>query len=124
LLGEARAIAAALKSKCPLCVIHKSCASAALLVAFSCDRILIAPDATMGCHPVCTSCTGNSQEMRTMATALDQATEAVLEAVQARTGKTADEIRSWFNPEKDKMFTAQEAVNVGLANGFFELPPG
>ena len=56
-----------------------------------------------------------------MATALDQATEAVLEAVQARTGKTADEIRSWFNPEKDKMFTAQEAVNVGLADGFFEL---
>jgi len=58
-----------------------------------------------------------------MATALETATEGTMQAIQARTGKPADEIRSWFSPTEDKFFSAQEAVAVGLADGFFELPP-
>ena len=61
--------------------------------------------------------------MRKMATELDLATETVLEAVQAGIEKPADEIRSWFNPRADRFFLASEAVEAGLADGFFELPP-
>jgi hypothetical protein len=57
-----------------------------------------------------------------MPIALDAAAETVLEAVQAKTGKPADEIRSWFNPEKGVFFLAGEAVKMKLADGFFELP--
>ena len=37
-------------------------------------------------------------------------------------GEAPDQIRAWFNPELDVYFTAEQAVAVGLADGFFELP--
>jgi ATP-dependent protease ClpP protease subunit len=92
-------------------------------MAFAADRILIDRQAVMACHPAITAVMGNSWRMRKTALELDAATEQVMQAVQNRTGKTADEVRSWFNPEKDVYFTAEQAVAVGLADGFFEVPP-
>jgi hypothetical protein len=48
------------------------CGSAApcchpLLIAFAAAKILIDRQATMGCHPVCPSCKGNTPDMRKMA---------------------------------------------------------
>jgi ATP-dependent protease ClpP protease subunit len=121
-LVDAKSVHDSLKGKTPLCVIHNLCASSAMLVAFAADRILIDRQAVMACHPAITAVIGNSWRLRKTALELDAATEQVMQAVQNRTGKTADEIRSWFNPERDMYFTAEQAVAVGLADGFWEVP--
>jgi ATP-dependent protease ClpP protease subunit len=123
-LVEAWKLYAALKGKTPVAIVHSCCASSALLVAFAADKILIDPQAQMGCHPVCGAVMGNSLDLRKTALQLDLATEQLVEIIKARTGQPESVVRDWLNPEKGfRFFSAQEAVNVGLADGFFELPP-
>jgi len=50
-------------------------------------------------------------------------TDDVIEAIVSRTGQPEGVVRAWFSQTEEKFFTAQEAVNLGLADGFFELPP-
>jgi len=60
--------------------------------------------------------------MRKAAIELDLATEDITQGMMERTGQPESVVRSWFNPTEDKYFTAEQAVAVGLADGFFELP--
>jgi ATP-dependent protease ClpP protease subunit len=96
--------------------------SSAVLLACACDNVLIDRQAAMAAHPALAAVVGNSLAMRKAAAELDESTAATMQAVMAKTGKTAEEIQPWFDCEKDFYFTAEEAVKVGLADDFFELP--
>ena len=76
-MEEAFKIHDALKGKTPLAIIHHSCASAAMLVIFAADKILIDRLATIVLHPAVTSVTGNSTAMLSASVALDVATEQI-----------------------------------------------
>ena len=117
-LACARRVAESLRGKTPVCYIHVLCASSAVLVAMAADRILIDKNARMACHPAIGAVMGNSLQLRNVADVLDEATASIMAEMQKRTGKSMDEIRGFFNPEQDRYFSAPEAVECGLADGY------
>jgi ATP-dependent protease ClpP protease subunit len=112
----------AVKGKAPLGIIHNICASSAVLVILACDKILIDRGASIVLHPAITCVTGNSTAMLGASVALDIETEQIIEAVIKRTGQSPDTVRSWYNkPNADTVLTAEESIQVGLCDGFYEL---
>jgi hypothetical protein len=50
--------------------------------------------------------------MRQAALELDLGTEEILQAAKAGTGQPENIVRSWFNPQADMYFSAEEAVKA------------
>jgi ATP-dependent protease ClpP protease subunit len=120
---DARRIADVLKEKrVPKCVIHGCCMSAAILISCACESVLIDSQASMAVHPVSSAVMGTSKRMREAALEMDLASEATIEAIVAKTKKSESEVRSWFSHDKTTFFSAAQAIELGLADGFFETP--
>lgn len=116
-LLEAEAIASALRSHNGhvTVVIKHVAASAATVIAMAADRILIDPDARMMIHPVSAEdVSGDAVALVAAAEALAWHSEEIAKGYAERAGGTVAEWRARMKAET--WFTAQEAVDLGLAD--------
>jgi hypothetical protein len=61
--------------------------------------------------------------LRQTALACDLVSEETLQAVSARTGKGADEVRAWFNPERGfSTLHRSKLLKSAWLDRFFDLP--
>jgi ATP-dependent Clp protease, protease subunit len=113
---EARAIATAIRQHKSEIVAHIDgvAASAATYIATAASRIEIADGAFMMVHKAWTLAYGNSTDMREVADLLDKLDASIEADYAKKTGKDADTIKQWMADET--WFTAQEAVDAGLAD--------
>jgi len=98
-------------------------ASIASLIAMAGDTVTMADNAMMMIHAPWGFAMGNAQDMREMADTLDKYAQAMAASYSARAGVDADWILSLLTDGQDHWFTAQEAVDAGLADGTSEALP-
>lgn len=117
----ASAIATALRDaqasgKTVTCKIDGICASAAVLVALACGKIMIAESAYMMIHDPMNELWGlyNATEMREMADVLDTIKAGIVAAYVTRTGLSEKECEKLMS--KSTWFTGKEAVEKGFAD--------
>lgn len=117
----ASAIATALRDakangKTVTCKIDGICASAAVLVALACGKIMIAESAYMMVHDPMSELYGlyNATEMREMADVLDTIKSGIVAAYVTRTGLSEKECEKLMT--KSTWFTGKEAVDKGFAD--------
>ena len=91
--------------------------SIASYIAMAGDEILIAEKAEMMIHPAWSFAEGNAEEMRKQADELEKMSEEIFSVYVAR-GADETVIRDYFNEER--ILTAQEAIDAGLATGILE----
>jgi ATP-dependent protease ClpP protease subunit len=96
------------------CEIDALAASAASYIAMACDTICIAENAMLMIHNPYTIAMGNADELRQTADILDKYGDNIATTYATRCGKDLDEIKQLMNVET--WFTAQEAVDAGLAD--------
>jgi ATP-dependent protease ClpP protease subunit len=95
-------------------------ASIGSVIAMACDQVLMAPGSMMMIHEGQGVCQGDADEMRKFAETLDKHSESISGFYAAKTGTPAS---SWRTQMKNETwYTAQEAVNAGLADGLTTLP--
>lgn len=95
-------------------------ASIASIIALAGDTVEIADAALFMIHDPSGMVAGSSDDMRKMADALDQHGEVLASIYAKNTGKPVDQIKALMKAET--WFTAQEAVDFGLADKCTELP--
>jgi ATP-dependent Clp protease protease subunit len=88
-------------------------ASIASVIAMAAEEIHISEAAFLMVHNAWGFAIGSADEMRTMASLLDKTTASIKDVYIARTGKSAEQIKTWMDAET--WFTAQEAVDFGFA---------
>lgn len=98
------------------CKIDGICASAAVLVALACGKIMIAESAYMMIHDPMNELCGlyNADEMREMADTLDTIKAGIVAAYVTRTGLSEKECEKLMS--KSTWFTGKEAVDKGFAD--------
>lgn len=98
------------------CKIDGICASAAVLVALACNKIMIAESAYMMIHDPMNELWGlyNATEMREMADTLDTIKAGIVAAYVSRTGLSEKECEKMMS--KSTWFTGKEAVDKGFAD--------
>ncbi len=94
-------------------------ASIASVIAMAGDVIEIAPSAMMMVHDGLGLAVGNANDHREMADLLDKVSDNIASVYAARTGGTPEEWRSTMIDER--WFTAEEAVEAGLADSILDL---
>jgi len=94
-------------------------ASIASIIALAGDTVEIADAALFMIHDPSGMVAGSSSDMRKMADALDQHGEVLASIYAKNTGKPMDQIKALMKEET--WFTAQEAINFGLADKMTEM---
>lgn len=89
-------------------------ASIASVIAMAGDRVVVQPQAMLMCHDAAGVCLGNAQDMNDMAALLDKISGNIADAYAEKAGGTREEWRTRMRAES--WFTAEEAVEVGLAD--------
>jgi ATP-dependent protease ClpP protease subunit len=89
-------------------------ASIASVIAMAADRVVVQPQAMVMIHDASGGCFGNAQDMQQMADLLDKLSDNIASAYAAKAGGTAADWRAKMLAES--WFTAQEAVDAGLAD--------
>lgn len=89
-------------------------ASAASIIAMAADEIRIAENAVMMIHDAWTSTNGGVEEHEASAQLLRAINDGAAQTYARRSGKPAEEMRDLM--AKETWFTAQEAVEIGLAD--------
>lgn len=91
-------------------------ASAASVIAVSCDRVVMPRNTSMMIHPASCLIYGNAQELRKEADALDTITEQAVQtyAEKAGTKSSADNLRKLVNEET--WLIAEECLALGLCD--------
>lgn len=89
-------------------------ASIASVIAMAGDKIVMPANSMMMIHNAWTVASGNKDQLRDIADALDKIDQVIGEVYQKRTGKTAEEITELMNAET--WFTAAEAIENGFAD--------
>lgn len=93
-------------------------ASAASFLVMAADEIRIAPGAMVMIHKAWTGLYGNADDLRKEADLLDKIDGTLVDTYAARSGKDKAVIADWMAAET--WFTAQEAVDAGLADAINE----
>jgi ATP-dependent Clp endopeptidase proteolytic subunit ClpP len=95
-------------------------ASAASFIACSADELIMAPNSELMIHRAWGMCVGNAADMTTMAEDLERLDRNIA-SVYAR--KSGTEIEGWLDAmERETWYTAEEAVEAGLADRVDEKP--
>ena len=89
-------------------------ASIASVIAMAGDKIVMPANSMMMIHNAWTVASGNKDQLRDIADALDKIDQVIGEVYQKRTGKTVEEIMDLMNAET--WFTAAEAIENGFAD--------
>lgn len=94
--------------------IYGLAASAGTTVAGGCNKIIIGETDNYLIHNASTVAWGDSKTFRRVASDLETLNNSIAFGWSKRTGKSADEIHALM--DEDKYLTAQEAVEIGLAD--------
>lgn len=89
-------------------------ASIASVIAMAGDRVVIQPQAMIMVHEAAGGCLGNAKDMQDMADLLDKISDNIAGAYAAKAGGDVAEWRQVM--VKETWFTAEEAVEAGLAD--------
>lgn len=116
----ARAMETALREHKAHIVVHIDAlaASAASFLAMAGDEIVMSKGAMMMIHNAWTITWGNAAELKATADLLEKIDGTLVETYADRSGAQADDIRAWMAAET--WFTAQEAIDAGLADKLAE----
>jgi len=119
-----RAIETALREHKARVVVHVDglAASAASFIAMAGDEIVMAAGAMMMIHKGWTWAWGNADELKATAELLDKIDGTLVQTYVARSGQTGEQVAAWLAAET--WFTAQEAVDAGLADSVAEPAKG
>ncbi|WP_059751237.1 head maturation protease, ClpP-related [Thiobacillus denitrificans] len=93
--------------------------SAASIILMAGDEIAMPANAILMIHSPWSYASGNADDLRQAADVLDVFESALLETYQARSGKTADELKTMLSEET--FMTAKEAVAHGFADRVIPL---
>lgn len=112
----AQAIVAAIRGTGAKVIAHIDglAASAATVIASAADEVEISDGAMFMIHCAWTFAIGNSADLTATATLLDKTDSVIANQYARRNGKTADEMKALM--EAETWFTAQETVDIGLAD--------
>ncbi len=89
-------------------------ASAATGIASICDELTMEPGSLFMIHNCHGLAYGNKQDLLAQAGLMDKVDAGMIDAYQAKTGKSREEIVAWMDAET--WFTAEEAVEAGFAS--------
>lgn len=97
--------------------------SAASVFPMAADEILISENATLGIHPAWLYTVGNRFALRDSAQWLETLDGQLVDTYAARTGRTVDEITTWFvgNNHDGTVFSGKQAVEYGFADAVIPL---
>ncbi len=115
-----QAMAQAIREYADDIVVHVDglAASAASYVAIAGSKVVMAPGAMLMIHDAWTFAIGNGEELRQTAALLDKIDGSIAEAYAAKSGKPAADFAALMDAET--WFTAQEAIDQGLADEIAE----
>jgi ATP-dependent Clp protease protease subunit len=117
---DGRAIASAIAAHPSQVTAHVDgyAASAASIVAIAAKQVVMAPGSFLMIHNAWTFTYGNAAELRTTADLLDKIDGSLIEDYVRASGASAEQVKAWMDAET--WFTAQEAVDAGLADSVAE----
>ena len=102
-------------------VVEGLAASAASYVAAACDELIVSPNAEVMVHNPHGICMGEAADMRQLADLLDHLADNMASIYAAKAGGTAEQWRAVMDAET--WFSAQEAVDAGLADSVLDQAP-
>lgn len=91
-------------------------ASAATIVALGADEIVMLPDSEFMIHDAWMVCVGPAADMHTAGDRLDQVSNNIAAMYARKAGGTRDEWRSIMSDADETWYSAEEAVEAGLAD--------
>jgi ATP-dependent protease ClpP protease subunit len=95
-------------------------ASIASVIAMAGDRVIMQPQSQLMIHDAMSLCVGNAADMAEMAEQLNRQSDNIAAVYASRAGGTPEQWRDRMRNES--WFTAQEAVEAGLADEVAPLP--
>lgn len=119
----AQAIVAAIRDTGAKVIAHIDgfAASAATVIASAADEVVMSDGAMYMIHCGWTMAIGNSKDMAETSDLLGKVDGVIASQYSKRSGKSVDEMKAYMDAET--WFTAQEAVDVGLADRIAENAP-
>lgn len=103
-------------------IVDGLCASAASVIAMGADTVTMVPGSQMMIHDASGLCIGNATDMETMRTRLDSLSQNIADQYAAKAGGEPADWRAAMQPES--WYTAQEAVDAGLADAVLPASKG
>lgn len=91
-------------------------ASAATIVALGADEVVMLPESELMIHDAWMICVGPAQDMHLAGDRLDQVSNNIAAMYARKAGGTRDEWRSIMTENDENWYSAQEAVDAGLAD--------
>ncbi len=99
--------------------IQGTAASAASIIAESCQHLVISPAASMMIHRASTDASGNTDVMGRTGNMLSKIDQTLVNVYQSKTGKSRDDILALMKAET--WLTAQDAVDQGFADEILDV---
>ncbi|HEX3988101.1 MAG TPA: ATP-dependent Clp protease proteolytic subunit [Verrucomicrobiae bacterium] len=112
-----------LQGRVQVCSVNNLCASAAVIIAATAKKTRVEGAAKFMLHSPKSFVFQNANGLREAANRLGDTSAAMKAILKHRTGQPDAIIDTWFDSGKDFYFTAQEAVDAGLADEIFTAPP-
>lgn len=89
-------------------------ASIASIIAMAGDKVIMPANTFMFIHDPLAVVIGDADDMRDVADSLEKIAGALQSTYMVKTGKSEEDVKKWMN--SDTWFTAQEALDAGLAD--------
>ena len=96
-------------------------ASIAAVIALCGKPLYMSPYAKLMLHNVSGGTYGNAEELRQVAAQMETLQGNLAEMIAKRCGMTADEVKTTYMDGADHWIDAEDAVEMGLADGLFDI---
>ena len=96
-------------------------ASIAAIIALCGKPLYMSPYAKLMLHSVSGGTCGNASDLRRMATVMEELEHNLAGMIAARCGMSAEDVSAKFFDEVDHWISAQEAVEMKLADGVYDM---
>lgn len=96
-------------------------ASIAAVIALCGKPLYMSPYAKLMLHNVSGGTYGNAEELRQVASQMETLQGNLAEMIAKRCGMTADEVKTTYMDGSDHWIDAEDAVEMGLADGLFDI---
>lgn len=96
-------------------------ASIAAVIALCGKPLYMSPYAKLMLHNVSGGTYGNAEELRQVAAQMETLQGNLAEMIAKRCGMTADEVKTTYMDGSDHWIDAEDAVEMGLADGLFDM---
>ena len=96
-------------------------ASIAAVIALCGKPLYMSPYAKLMLHNVSGGTYGNAEELRQVASQMETLQGNLAEMIAKRCGMTADEVKTAYMDGADHWIDAEDAVEMGLADGLFDI---